>query len=200
MHSRPSKGSWFIALGASGAEGLCDLMTVLQALPPALPAVVLVVLHRPWRGQTHLRSVLARSTSLPVVVASEGERFKIGHTYIGTPQDHLSLARQSFGALIPDPHRVHGNRTIDLLFNSVAAHAGSCGIGIVLSGSMDDGSRGLAAIHHAGGVTMVVTPTGSPSRGMPENAISYDGAVSFVGSASEIGRDVSLRTARPISL
>jgi two-component system chemotaxis response regulator CheB len=48
-------------------------------------------------------------------------------------------------------------------------------IGVVLSGSLDDGSRGLASIHKTGGLSMVLTPAGPPERGMPENAIKFDG-------------------------
>jgi two-component system, chemotaxis family, protein-glutamate methylesterase/glutaminase len=47
-------------------------------------------------------------------------------------------------------------------------------IGVVLSGSLDNGSRGLAAIHKAGSLSMVLTPAGPPDRGMPENAIKFD--------------------------
>jgi chemotaxis response regulator CheB len=54
-------------------------------------------------------------------------------------------------------------------------------IGVVLSGSLDDGSRGLAAIHDAGGMTMVLTPARPPQQGMPENAISYDGPIDLIG-------------------
>jgi two-component system chemotaxis response regulator CheB len=54
-----------------------------------------------------------------------------------------------------------------------------------LSGSLDDGSRGLAAIHHAGGLTMVLTPA-SPPRGMPENAIAYDGPIDLIGNSHQI--------------
>jgi hypothetical protein len=42
-------------------------------------------------------------------------------------------------------------------------------IGVVLSGALDDGSSGLAAIHHAGGLTMVLTSADPVLRGMPEN-------------------------------
>jgi two-component system chemotaxis response regulator CheB len=73
--------------------------------------------------------------------------------------------------LLDDPINRYRNRTIDALFRSVAAHAGSRMVGVVLSGSLDDGSRGLAAIKAAGGTTMVLTPHWSGGKGMPENAV-----------------------------
>jgi two-component system chemotaxis response regulator CheB len=89
----------------------------------------------------------------------------------------------------------HRNRTIDILFNSVAAHARARGIGVVLSGSLSDGSRGLAAIAHAGGVSMVLTKEGIAERGMPENAVDFDGPIDVLGSAATIAREIILRVA-----
>ena len=180
---------WFVAVAASGGQGLEDIEQVLGALPEGLPVIVLVVLHRAWNRPTNLREVLGRSCALPVMVASDDERFRPGRVYIGKPEEHLTLAANSLVALIDDPDAIHRNRTADLLFRSVAAHAGSRMIGVVLAGALDDGSRGLAAIHAAGGSTMVVSPSGPPN-GMPENAIKYDGPISYVGSAADIGSTV----------
>ena len=180
---------WFVAAGASGSDGLEDLKQVLSTFPGDLPAVVLVVLHRAWNRPTHLAEVLKQHCALPVRIATDDQRFIPGHVYIGKPEEHLTLAANSIGTLIDDPDAVHRGRTADLLLRSVAAHAGPKSVGIVLAGALDDGSRGLAAIHAAGGSTMVVTPSGPP-RGMPENAIMYDGPISFVGSAADIGATV----------
>jgi two-component system chemotaxis response regulator CheB len=97
-----------------------------------------------------------------IIIAAQGERFEVGKVYIGEPSAHLTLAAHTFGTLIDDPGRQYGNRTVDLLFKSVAAHANTRAIGVVLSASLDDGSRGLAAIHDAGDMSMVMTPA-SPS-------------------------------------
>ncbi|TXM93230.1 chemotaxis protein CheB [Methylobacterium sp. WL116] len=177
---------WFVAVGASGAAGLTDIKALLQALPPDLPAAVLIVLHRSWDHISHLREVLARDSNLPVVIPAQGERIKPGVVYIGEPADHLTLAARSFGENISDPARRYGNRTVDLLFHSVAVHGGHRIIAVVLSGSLDDGSRGLAAIHAAGGLTMVLTPDHQPIPGMPENAIAYDGPIDVIGSPYDI--------------
>jgi two-component system chemotaxis response regulator CheB len=181
---------WIVAIGASGAKGLDDIRELLGALPKALPAIVMVVLHRPWDGPTNLRTVLDRTSALPVVIAAQGERFKTGTVYIGGPSEHLTLAADSFGVLVSDPDREHGNRTVDLLFASVAEYAGARMTGVVLSGALDDGSRGLAAIHKAGGSTMVLTPSPAPGRGMPENAIGYDGPIDLIGDPTQIAHAI----------
>ncbi|GEP06307.1 chemotaxis protein CheB [Methylobacterium oxalidis] len=60
----------------------------------------------------------------------------------------------------------------------------------MLSGSLDDGSRGLAAINGVGGLSMVLTPDALPLRGMPENAIAYDGPINLIGSPAEIAQAI----------
>ncbi|TPL13032.1 chemotaxis protein CheB [Mesorhizobium sp. B2-4-11] len=191
--SRDDFGPHFIAIGASGADGLGDLRDLLEAFPADLPAVVLVVLHRPSERISHLREVLARRSILPVVIAQEDDEFRPGTCYIGEPAAHLSLATRSRVHLIEGSQNKYRNRTVDLLFTSVAAHARARAIGVVLRGSLSDGARGLAAIHFAGGVTMVLGTRGTAARGMPSNATEYDGPIDFIGSAKEIANEIVSR-------
>jgi two-component system chemotaxis response regulator CheB len=184
------KRPWIVAVGASGADGLNDIRELLGALPSTLAAIIMVVLHRPWGRPSQLQATLGRTSGLPIVIAAQGERFEAGTVYIGGPAEHLTLAANSFGKLIDDPDRHYSGRTVDLLFKSVAARAGTRMIGVVLSGSLDDGSRGLAAIHDAGGTTMVLTPSHSPKKGMPENAIRYGGPVDLIGAPKRIAEKI----------
>jgi chemotaxis response regulator CheB len=186
----PKAGPWFVALGASGGDGLGDIEDVLRDLPPSLNAIVLIVLHRLWDQPSRLAEVLGRASQMPVCVAQNGDRFAVGTAYVGEPADHLTLAANTFGLLLDDPDRQHRNRTVDLLFRSVAAHGGTRIIGVVLSGSLDDGSRGLAAINKVGGLSMVLTPAKPPERDMPQNAIDYDGPINLIGSSYEIARAI----------
>ncbi len=184
---------YFVAVGASGSEGLHDLCALLQALPAGLPAVVLAVLHRPSDGISHLREVLARVSALPVAVPEEHDEFRPGVCYIGEPAAHLSLAERSRVHLVPGGHDIFRNRTVDLLFTSVAENARERGIGVVLRGSLSDGARGMAAIHFAGGVTMVLGSGAGAEPGMPRNATDYDGPIDFTGSVPEIALEITRR-------
>jgi chemotaxis response regulator CheB len=185
----------YVAIGASGGAGLDDIRELLEALPHPLAAVVLVVLHRPVDRISHLRAVLATATPMTVTVAREGGTFEPGRVYIGEPAHHLTLLARNKAALVPGPRNEHRNRTVDLLFRSLAAHAGASAVGVVLSGSLDDGSRGLAAIHAAGGVTMVLTPGRDGPPGMPENAIDHDGPIDVIGSPTVIAAAIARQLA-----
>jgi two-component system chemotaxis response regulator CheB len=187
----PQASPYFIAIGASGSDGLDDIKALVAGLPDPLAAIVLVVLHRPWDRLSHLRDILARASHLPVVIAEDGDRLQLGTCYVGEPAEHLTLAAKSRVHLLDDPTNSYRNRTIDALFRSVAAHAGSRMIGIVLSGSLDDGSRGLAAIKAAGGKTMVLTANKSGGRGMPEHAINCSGASDKIGTPEQIAEEIS---------
>jgi two-component system chemotaxis response regulator CheB len=176
---------FIVAIGASGGEGLNDIEALLTRLPKPVKAVVMVVLHRPSDRISALRDVLGRRSGLPVVVAEQAEAFESGVGYIGEPDQHLTLGWSGGADLLAGAANRLRNRTIDALFLSLARHARRRTIGVVLSGSLDDGSRGLAAIHEAGGITMVLDP-GHKARGMQQNAIDYNGPVSVIGDAGRI--------------
>jgi chemotaxis response regulator CheB len=187
---------FIVAIGASGGEGLNDIKDLLAALPHPINAIVMVVLHRPSERISALRDVLARSPGIPVVVAEQAETFEKGVCYIGEPDRHLTLGSRSSVALVDGSDNRLRNRTIDTLFMSLAEHAGGRTIGVILSGSLDDGSRGLAAIHEAGGLTMVLDPKHKP-RGMQQNAIDYDGPISVIGTAKQIGGMIGHLVSKP---
>ena len=174
-----------VAIGASGSEGLTDIIDVLKRWPSTVPAVILVALHRPSDRISHLQEVLAKAVVMPVKIAAQNDHLSLGCVYIGEPGDHLTLIEGGKAGLIAGSKHEYRNRTVDLLFSSVAKHAKVNGIGIILSGSLDDGSRGLAEIHHAGGLTAVLKPGNKPV-GMQQNAIDFDGPINYIGSAAEV--------------
>ncbi|WP_205625033.1 chemotaxis protein CheB [Geminicoccus roseus] len=180
-----------IAIGASGRSGLDDIRRLLAALPAPLPASVLAVLHRPVDEISHLQEILARATRLPVRIAREGEKLQPGRVYVGEPAWHLTMLEGGMAGMVAGEDNQYRNRTVDILFRSVAEHCGQGAIGVVLSGSLDDGARGLAAIRAAHGTTMVLTPERDQPPGMPENAIDHDGPINVIGSPAFIAAEIA---------
>ena len=93
---------------------------------------------------------------MPVVIARHGELLHHGVCYIAEPSQHLMVGPDPRADLLPD-HR-YTTRNIDQLFISLARHYGARTVGVVLSGQLDDGTRGLAAIKRAGGIALVQSP------------------------------------------
>jgi two-component system, chemotaxis family, protein-glutamate methylesterase/glutaminase len=115
---REQEPGWFVAIGASGGEGLRDIQALLGHLPAGLNAVVLIVLHRPIHQISHLREILARGSKLPVLIAGQGEFLKASTCYIGEPDHHLTVMANSLDGLVDDPRE---GQVVNALANSIRA-------------------------------------------------------------------------------
>ncbi|MGO1056010.1 chemotaxis protein CheB [Crossiella sp. CA198] len=173
-----------VAIGASagGVEALC---AVVGALPPGLPAVVLVVLHVPRNAPSALPRILSRCGPLPAHHAVHGDPVRRGHIYVAPANHHLLLTDGRI-QLSRGPAENGHRPAVDPLFRSVARAHGSRSVGVVLSGARDDGTAGLAAIKAVGGLIVVQDPAEAPHRSMPVSAQEHND-VQHVLSAAEIG-------------
>ena len=60
--------------------------------------------------------------------------------------------------------------SVDVLFRSVAKHAGRNALGIIMTGMGDDGARGLKEMHDAGAYTIAQDEETCVVYGMPKEA------------------------------
>lgn len=194
MRAGARRGLKIVAIGAS-ADGLGAICRLIERFPGDLPAAVIVVLHRPADQPSSLPEVLARHTRLRLVSARDGMLPERGTCYVGPPDRRITYGVDGRLHLANVP--ADGRHAIDALFASMASSAGANAIGVVLSGMLDDGARGLAAIKAAGGTALVQDPAEARFRSMPENAIRLTGAIDFIGTAQEIGEELRRRLAAP---
>jgi two-component system, chemotaxis family, protein-glutamate methylesterase/glutaminase len=160
-----------IVVGAS-AGGVEALSKLVATLPRDLNACVCVVLHLAPHGVSALASILTRSGPLPCRTAVDGEPLRRGEILVAPPDHHL-IVDDGHAGLTVGP-RENGHRpAIDALFRSAAAARDGDVIGVVLSGSRDDGSAGLAAIKRGGGRAIVQDPDDALYRDMPVNALAH---------------------------
>jgi two-component system chemotaxis response regulator CheB len=147
-------------------------MTFVGTLPRDFPPAVLVVLHVAPTGTSVLPEILARAGTLPVVSPSDRQELLAGHVYVAPPDAHL-VVEDSLMRLSQAP-RENGHRpAIDPSMRSAAIAYGPEVVGIVLSGSRDDGTAGLMAIKAAGGVAIVQDPDEALYPAMPSSAIAH---------------------------
>lgn len=160
-----------IVIGAS-AGGIEALQEIVRALPARFPASIFVTVHFPETGTSRLPRILARAGQLAAVHATDGETIVHERIYVARPDFHLLPGSQGV-RLVRGP-RENGNRpAIDPMFRSAAVSFGPRVIGVVLSGNLDDGTSGLAAIKRNGGVAVVQDPEEALFPSMPQSAVDH---------------------------
>ena len=158
-------------IGAStgGVEVLRDLSS---RLPGDLPAAVFVVVHFPGDSPSVLPRILDRAGPLHAVHPEDGEKIRTGHIYVAPPNLHLLVVpgRVCLGA---GPKENRHRPSVDALFRSAAVAYGQRVIGVVLTGALNDGTAGLAAVKRRGGVAVVQNPEDALFPSMPQSALRY---------------------------
>ena len=136
------------------------------------PGAFLVVLHIPAHSDSQLDRVLAGATSLPVSVPKDGQSIRPGHVYVATPDRHLMVDGHRI-RLTRGPKECRVRPAIDVLFRSMALAFGPWAAGVVLSGTMDDGTAGLWSLKEHGGHAFVQDPAEARHPGMPQSALDH---------------------------
>jgi two-component system chemotaxis response regulator CheB len=159
-----------IAVVAASAGGVEALTGLVRGLPADLPVAFLVVLHFPPTATSRLPEILSRAGPLDARTAVDGEVARAGVIHVAPPDRHMVLSGSRIFLL--DGPRENGVRpAADPLFRSAATAMGERVIGIVLSGTLDDGAAGIAAVQEYGGATLVQDPEEALSDGMPRAAL-----------------------------
>jgi two-component system chemotaxis response regulator CheB len=104
--------------------------------------------------------------------------------FVAPPDRHLVVEHGTF-ALRHGPQENGHRPAIDPLFSSAAETYGRRTIGVVLTGTLDDGAAGLATIKLRGGRAVVQDPRDALYGGMPANAMART-AVDHVCALADI--------------
>ncbi|KJH71378.1 chemotaxis protein CheB [Aliterella atlantica] len=158
-----------VVIGAS-AGGLKAFEALVSQLPANFPAAVFIVWHISPDYPSLLPEILARVTLLKVAHAVHMEAIAPGRIYIAPPDRHLVI-ESDFVRLSRGPKENRFRPAIDVLFRSAARAYAQRVIGVVLSGSLDDGAAGLYAIKERGGQAVVQDPADALHPSMPRAAM-----------------------------
>jgi two-component system chemotaxis response regulator CheB len=158
-----------IVIGAS-AGGVQAIEHLVSKLEPDLPAAIMVVIHLPADPPSVLPHIIERACRLPATHAKDGDCIEIGRIYVAPPDRHLMIERGRV-RVVRGPRENGYRPAVDALFRTAARAYGPQVIGVVLTGSLDDGTAGLRAIKQRGGLAVVQDPADAFSAGMPRSAM-----------------------------
>jgi two-component system chemotaxis response regulator CheB len=122
---------------------------------------------------------------VPAVTATNGAPLEPGRIYVAVPDHHLLVEDHSV-VLSEGPTENSYRPAINALFRSAALTLGPRAIGVLMSGVLDDGVLGLAAIRARGGTTIAQRPDDALYPTMPQNALNA-GVVDHQVAAADVG-------------
>jgi len=185
-----------VVVGAS-AGGVEALTSVARSFTATPPLALLVVLHMPAGASSRLAEIIGRAGMLPATQAENGAPLRPGRILVAPPDRHVMVSDDRVFLL--DGPRENGFRpAIDPMFRSAARTYGPRAVGVLLSGTMDDGVSGLAAIQAVGGAVVVQDPADAIAGGLPAAALEVL-TPDHVAPASRIGPILAALAERPVS-
>src|SRR5687768_6233713 len=159
---------YVVGIGAS-AGGLEALERFFENVPLDTGMAFVVVQHLSPDFRSLMDELLARHTDLPIHLVEDGMVVEADHVYLIPPKKEMII---SGGRLLLSDRDRHQEfpLPIDVFFRSLAQDCGARSVAIVLSGGGSDGSRGIRAIHEAGGLVIVQDLSSAEFDGMPRTA------------------------------
>jgi two-component system CheB/CheR fusion protein len=158
-----------VALGAS-AGGLEALEKFFDNMPAGTGLAFVVVQHLSPDFKSLMNELLARHTKLAIHRVIDGMAIEPDAIYLIPPKKEMIVADGKL--LLTDKDPAQGlSLPIDTFLRSLAHEYGQRAIAIILSGTGSDGSRGVRAIHDAGGLVIVQDEVTANFDGMPRSAI-----------------------------
>ncbi len=166
-----------VAIGAStgGTEAIKE---VLMQMPADAPGMV-ITQHIPGPFSGPFAERMNRCSRVSVALAKHGQQILPGHAYIAPGDQHLEVRRDGTRFICHLGSREPVNRhcpSVEVLFDSVAKHAGQNAIGVMLTGMGKDGAEAMLRLRQTGARTIAQDEASSVVWGMPGEAVRLGAA------------------------
>lgn len=159
---------YIVGIGAS-AGGLEALEAFFRGMPANLGASFVVIQHLSPDFESHMDQLLGRVTNIPVSVARNETTVEPDHIYLIPPKSEMVISGGKL--LLTDRAKEKVlSHPIDQFFRSLSQDSARYSIGVVLSGTGSDGSRGVQDITRVAGLSIAQEPTSAKFDAMPLNA------------------------------
>ncbi len=161
---------YVVGIGAS-AGGLDAIERFFTRMPETTGMSFVLIQHLSPDFKSLMDELLAHHTRIPIHRVENGMVLERDAIYLIPPKKNMVL---SGGRLyLNDMDQKSGlHMPIDVFFRSLAQDVGDRAIGVILSGTGTDGSRGIHEINERGGLIIVQDIESANFDGMPRSAIA----------------------------
>jgi two-component system CheB/CheR fusion protein len=161
--------NFIVAIGAS-AGGLEPIHELFDNMPDNTNFSFVIVQHLSPDHKSLMGELLSKHTSMKIVEAEENMKLKPNCIHL-IPSKKVMTVSEGLLKLHDKERTQVPNNAIDIFFESLATEKGKSAVGIILSGTGSDGSKGIEAIKKQGGLVIVQDPLTADFDGMPASAI-----------------------------
>lgn len=180
-----NKDFFIVGIGAS-AGGLDAIQQLFDNIPAETGMAFVIVQHLSPNFKSLMPELLAKHTHMKIFTAEDRQILKPNCIYLNQKSKNLHVVGNQLFLTEKSP-RPNLNLPIDLFFHTLGEQHKDKAIGIILSGTGSDGSRGIKTIKEAGGILIVQEPESAQFDGMPNTSIATN-LVDFILNPEEIAQ------------
>lgn len=178
-----NKNFYLIGIGAS-AGGLEAIESFFSKIPSESGLAFVIIQHLSPDYESLMPEILSKRTMLKIQTVEDGMLVQPNNIYLLPKKKNMKIFHSKLYLTEKEAGSIL-NLPIDIFFHSLAEDFGERAVGVILSGTGSDGSRGIRAVKEAGGMIFVQDPDTAKFDGMPRSAIST-GVVDFVLNSQTI--------------
>lgn len=182
---------YLFAIGASEG-GYGALLNIIPQLKPGLPAAFIVILYSEGHHVDSFVKYVDALSALPVKRAIDGDLIEAGVCYIASGKEYVTIDSEDSNPRLqvhpsPFPER---RGSINMLMFSAAEAMLERTVGVVLSGSGDDGVEGIGEVLRVGGTGIVQNPDNCLCKETSELALNNHD-IDLTLSAQDMGGKIN---------
>jgi len=177
-----------VGIGSS-AGGLEALQSFVQNLPTKSNMSYIIAQHLSPTYKSMMVDLLQKEAKIKILEAQNGLVAAKNTAYICPPNKNITVSDNIIHLSEPQSTTYSPKPSVDLLFESLANYKRNKAIGIILSGTGSDGSRGIRAIKAEGGFTIAQEPESAKYDGMPISVINT-GNIDMILPPETIGKEL----------
>ena len=176
-----------VGIGAS-AGGLRAITEFFDHIPSHTDMAFVVIQHLSPDFKSMMSELLQKHTKMKIQVIDKTTVIEPNNIYLISSQFNVLLDENVLNPVKrSDPNSI--NLPIDLFFHSLGKAGNKDNVGVILSGTGSDGSKGIQTIKKAGGLVMIEDPHYAQFDGMPLAAFS-SGEIDFVLPPYALAREL----------